>query len=758
MIQNKCSAGNLITDISDHLSNFALLDIKVPSIKDRPFIRLFTQKNIDNFNDNKNSEQPLISLNELTDTDTSFNVLSTNFTNLYDKYFPYIRMSKKEFKNKPHITKGIKISIRTKNKLYKKYLNNPTDTNKAAWKRFRNKTNEVIKRAEALYYKSILNEHKNSSKNLWSTFGKILNSKKIKHNKISSLNVDGISHTEPTKIAESFNKFFSEIGDNLAKKFSNNYSEFHNYLRNPVIHSMFLFHTSETEITKVIKSLKNTNSTGHDNFSIKFIKISYSILAPALAKIFNLAINAGIYPSNLKIAKVIPIFKKGDQTSINNYRPISILSPLNKIFEKILYSRLINYINKHNLLYKFQYGFRKKHSTEHALIELVDQIRLSMNNNQMTCGIFIDLSKAFDTVNHNILLQKLEYYGIRGTALSLFKSYLSDRKQYVQINKSKSKTLPITCGVPQGSVLGPLFFILFINDLPNCCPDGKTRLFADDTTIFFHSNSIDDIKTKGKTIMTQLTNWFKANKLTLNSDKSSFTIFRSSNKSNLILPDQINFLDQCIKRAPEIKFLGVILDENLTFNQHINEICSKLKRLFHIFYNIRDYLNKQNIKTIYYALVYSRIKYGITVYGQACNTKIKRIQTLQNQLLKVLTGKEYRYSTDKLHSELELLKFSDIKEQEILTFVHNFFSNSLPPVFSGYFETLASNHNINTRNGGNLTRILGHSTNIVAKSIKIQGAKLWNKTDKNLKSVPKAKLFKAKFKTKCLQQYKNQLQ
>ena len=339
MIQNKCSAGNLITDISDHLSNFVLFDIKVPSIKDRPFIRLFTQKNIDKFNENINSEQPLINSTELTDTDTAFNSLSTNYTNLFDKYFPYIRMSKKEFKSKPHITNGIKVSIRTKNKLYKKYLNNPTDANKAAWKRFRNKTNEVVKRAEALYYKSLLNEHKNSSKNLWNTFGKFLNSKKIKHNKISSLVVDGKSQTEPTKIAETFNKFFSEIGGNLAKKFSNNYSEFHNYLNNPTIHSMFLFHTSESEITKIIKSLKNTNSTGYDNFSTKFIKLSYQILAPALSKIFNLAINAGIYPSNLKIAKVIPIFKKGDQTSVNNYRSISILSPINKIFEKILYSR-----------------------------------------------------------------------------------------------------------------------------------------------------------------------------------------------------------------------------------------------------------------------------------------------------------------------------------------------------------------------------------------------------------------------------------
>ena len=156
--------------------------------------------------------------------------------------------------------------------------------------------------------------------------------------------MNGATQTEPNKIAESFNQFFSEIGENLAKKFTNDYSEFKNYLKNPATHSIFLFNTSESEITKIIKTLKNTNSTGYDNFSTKFIKLSSSILAPALSKIFNLAINTGIYPSNLKIAKVIPIFKKGDQKSINNYRPISILSPINKIFEKILYARLIKYI------------------------------------------------------------------------------------------------------------------------------------------------------------------------------------------------------------------------------------------------------------------------------------------------------------------------------------------------------------------------------------------------------------------------------
>ena len=516
---------------------------------------------------------------------------------------------------------------------------------------------------------------------------------------------------------------------------------------------MLLYRIQQKEIRDTINHLQNKNSSGHDDFSTKFVKISSPLLIPALTLIFNLSIRTGVYPSNLKIAKVIPIFKKGDPSSVNNYRPISILSTINKIFEKILYTRIINYINKSNLLYKYQYGFRKNHSTEHALTEIVDQIRFSIDDKKMTCGIFIDLSKAFDTVNHQILLGKLEHYGIAGKALDLIKSYLNERKQYVQIDKSKSQTRTVSCGVPQGSVLGPLFFLLFINDLPNCCPSGKVRIFADDTNVFFQCDNNEDIKIIGNTIMTQLCSWFSANKLTLNSDKSSFTIFKSNRKKIQDLPEHIEFLNQKIRRTTHIKFLGVTLDEGLTWTQHINELCSKLKSLFHIFYNIRSYLSKENIKTIYYTLIYSRIKYGISLYGQAGKAKINKIQTLQNQLLKVLSKKNYRFSTDELHKEFDILKVEDVVKQETLTFIHNYFDDKLPPVFNKYFETFETCHHRNTRSGANKIKPPNHKTTTAALSIRIKGASLWNKLNNELKSISNTKTFRNKYKRSILDSY-----
>ena len=263
------------------------------------------------------------------------------------------------------------------------------------------------------------------------------------------------------------------------------------------------------------------------------------------------------------------------------------------------------------------------HSTIHALIELDDQIKLAINYNELTCGLFLDLSKAFDTVNHKILLTKLDHYGIRGSAHDLLKSYLTNRKQYVKIGNCKSELGQINCGVPQGSVLGPLLFLLYINDLHKACTIGNLRIFADDTTLFFKCNNKDDITAIGTQIMTQLNEWFKANKLTLNSDKSNFVIFRSRQNKVTNLPVQINFENTCIKRSESAKFLGVFLDVHLTWNYHITEVCNKLKRYFKIFYFIRNFVNIEQIRTIYYAFIFSRIKYGISTFGFTDENKLK---------------------------------------------------------------------------------------------------------------------------------------
>ena len=305
-LQNKCSSGNLIADIADHLPNFTFLDIKTHSIKNRPYIRLFTPSKIKLFNENMMSEDPLICTDRLTDSNASFLEFSTKYLALFDKYFPYVKISRKAFKDKPHITSAIKVSIKYRNKLFRKYLNNPTDANKAAWKKFRNKTNQIIKKAEGLYYRKMLSEHKNSSKALWNAFGKILNNKKIKH-KVGSINSNGIKQSDPQTISETFNKFFSEIGGKLADKFNTSNTEFKKYLGTPIEESLTLTNISEAEILGTIKDLKNTNSTGYDDFSTKFVKLTAPLLAPALVKLFNLALSTGVYPDNLKIAKVIPI-------------------------------------------------------------------------------------------------------------------------------------------------------------------------------------------------------------------------------------------------------------------------------------------------------------------------------------------------------------------------------------------------------------------------------------------------------------------
>ena len=654
-IHTKISAGNLKKDISDHFPNYFIMDLEINKTKDRPLIRLYNEKNIKNFNRNLPNEPPLLPHPRSNDPNILLAEFIHNLQRLLDKYFPLIRISRKKYKEKIYINDVIKSMIKNRNDLYDIFINNRTETNKENWRIMRNRTNQAIRNAEIEYYKVLINEHGKNCNAMWKTLNHIISNKKKRHFPINSLTINQKQLNNQQDIAEGLNDFFCNIGESLAKQHAKvNDRDFLKYLDTPVDQSMYMYRISENEISNQIKHLDSKKSAGHDGITAKFLKLSLPFVVNPLTEIFNTSINTGIYPDTLKIAKCIPLFKKGKTDDPSNYRPISILCSINKIFEKLLYKRLYKYFSKFKILYEYQYGFRQNHSTIQALIEITDYLKSSIDNKEHVCGIFLDLTKAFDTVDHQILLYKLNNYGVRGIANKLIRSYLTNRCQYVEINKIQSSKKSINYGVPQGSVLGPLLFLIYINDIGRCSQVGKLRIFADDTSGFVAGKNIDEIIANSEILMGNINNWLKSNKLTLSANKSNFVIFRSSHSRLDRIPSTLNFGENSIKRVNSVKYLGITLEEHLNWSEHVENVCNSLKKCFGTFYNIRDYLNKDQIRTIYYSLVYSKITYALAVYGLTTNENVQQIQRLQSKLLKVLTKKPYLYPTTSLHNDLKV--------------------------------------------------------------------------------------------------------
>lgn len=758
-IDGEIDIGILEIDMSDHFPVVAKIKNISPVKVKHEHIKVRKSSNID-------YEQFVIDLefhlNQISmNTDESMQLELTlkeviaAINNVINKHMPLVTLSRKKSRlyKKPWISKGIQVSMRHRDALYKKYLNHKNENNFVIYKTYRNKLTHLKELSRQNYFRNLLKNSDGKSSKVWAVINQMLNKKKRNTGSspgVPPIKVHGHAITNPIDISNAFVEHFTNIGSNMSSKIPNTYTHFNETLEKSLPNSIALYDTTKEEILNEIRNLNNNKCTGPDNIPVKILKLGGVLLSPILSNLLNKCMKTGIFPDILKTASITPIYKKGEKSFLSNYRPISVLTHLSKIFERIIYKRLTNFFERFNILDKCQYGFRQNCSTSLAISDLYEQLLSSMDKGFITCCIYLDLAKAFDTVNHNILISKLMHYGIRGNALNLVKSYLTNRMQYVEISGIKSKSLTVRCGVPQGSVLGPLLFLVYVNDLPNASKL-NTRMFADDTVLFYSHKSSKHLEDTINLELQKISNWFCSNKLSLNVDKTKCMIL-SKAKNSPILSIKIDGRE--IERSHSYKYLGVIIDDKLKWHNHIMYISKKISKLSGIFYKIRSVASTKVLILMYYALVYPHLQYSITSWGSASKTALAPLQVIQNRILKCITYAKFKQAVSPIYKKTKILKLSDLHILELAKFMFKVKKHELPKQFNSYFVNVASIHSYNTRLNQNDNKFLRRvKTTSGQKKLEFNGVKTWNNLPNFIKNTHTLPLFSHKLKKYLMELY-----
>ena len=702
-IKNKFESSVIISDISDHFPICHIIHNK-EKVSNPTFVK--TQ----NFNAEKvaafKEQLSRVDWNSVLtqeDTQLAYDSFYGIFNRLYTHHFPIknIRFDKNIHSVEPFMSRSILKSRKTKFELAEIKIRFPTVTNISKYNLYKKCYDKVIRAAKKLYFKHSFEQNKNNLRKTWDILRKAIRKKNDKTSLINEIYSDGLLFSNSKDISNKFNEYFTNVADNITNNLNSSDRDCSYYLTES--NSNFLFDEINTfDLVKIVSSLESKASQDMFGLSNNLIKKVIDNIAFPLTHIFNLSLQSGIIPNELKMAKVIPIFKLNSKdaellSDMSNYRPISLLSIFSKILEKIVALKLTEYLNANNLLYKHQYGFQKKKSTVQPIIHLLNEIVNNSNEKKVSIGVFCDLKKAFDCCSHRILLIKLAKLGVRNRELKWFENYLNNRQQFVSVNDENSNMRFISKGVPQGSILGPLLFLIYINDLATCT-NLLTLLFADDTTFLISGKNIGEVIELLNIELKKISYWFRTNELSLHPSKTQFVIFSKNDENynfhdiNIVVnhnnenqnnEDLITKLS-CVNinnDLPAIKFLGVYLDPKLNFKYHIDTIQSKISRSLYAINTAKHLIDKSALKTLYNSLIHSHLNYCIPIWGSAAKSHLNKLELQQKRAVRIITNSNYNAHTVPIFKFLEILPIMEQMKYSKLQIMYDYINHRLPCSF-----------------------------------------------------------------------------
>ena len=697
-------SGTIISDISDHFFTF----IVTPEKQTRARVQKVLARNLSNANVERFRLELAASdwtgVLDTADIDESHRLFTDIFNQHYVSCFPETQSRFNKNKHKIHdfMSTALLTSRQTKLKLQKIALKHPTPEHIAEYKAYRNSYNLLVRTSRKKYYEESLNKFKNNPRKTWEIVKDALNSQKTS-NTIEKISLQNTTITDSKEISEAFSRHFAGAGKKVAQSINPTLHKPEEFMPPPCEHELHLGVISNAEVVSVLRAMQSKSSQDINGLSMKILKQVAMEVSIPLTHIFNLSIAQGVFPKALKTSRIVPIYKGGNADLCDNYRPIALLNTLTKALEKIVANKLTEHITNHKLLYEGQFGFQHGKNTEQNLIYTISSISNSINNGEYCIGVFLDLKKAFDVCSHEIMLKKLDNFGVRGTALNWFASYLSGRTQCVNVNGSTSEPMEIEgISIIQGGTLGPILFNIYINDLHRSTTM-QTALFADDTSALNKGKQLPALIDSTNQELAKMSTWFRANKMAVNTSKTKFIIFHTKGKKIDMQNKHIVFNDNEDKNQQNnnifelerihnnhvdkdnrtYKLLGIHLDEHLSFDHNTNVLASKLSRSIYCMSKVKHTLPKKALMHLYFAFVHSHLSYCTTIASITSKSNIDKISKLQKKAIRIATHSQYNAHTAPLLAQHNILPYKDMITQAQLHFMHSIHYNYAPSIFTG---------------------------------------------------------------------------